>query len=124
MNSPSGLPVMTMEPIERSPRSDRTSRVSWRTISAFMKLCGGWSTRTTRTRPRRSVSKRSGIGREAYARALAVEADVDVIAVVGLGEPVRVRGTVRIEAVDQLRRLLPGGQGAELAGERPARPVG
>ena len=55
---------------------------------------------------------------------LAVEPDVDVVAVVGLGEAVRVRGAVRVEAVDQLGGLLTGRQRAELASERAARAIG
>src|SRR5829696_10138761 len=122
MYCPSGFPVITTAPTERSPRNDPNSSLSSRTISAVMKLCGGWSIRTTSTRPWRSVSNR-GIS-EAYARELSVKSDVYVVAVVGVREAVWVRGAVRVPAVDQLGWLLPRRQRTELPGDRPAGTVG
>src|SRR3954447_22938206 len=61
---------------------------------------------------------------EAYAGWLSVEADVNVVAVIGLREPVRVGGAVRVEAVDELGRLLAGRQCAELSSDRAAGPLG
>src|SRR5215211_4129383 len=62
MKRPSTPPVITTEPVERSSSSDRTSSSSSATMVRFMKLCGGLSMRTVRTRPSRSVVIVSGTG--------------------------------------------------------------
>src|SRR5581483_3798501 len=61
MNSRSGLPVRTTDPIDRSLRSEAVSSSSSVTMSRSMKLSGGWSKRTVKTRPWRSVSNVRGI---------------------------------------------------------------
>src|SRR5205823_6230595 len=61
MNSPSGLPVRTTEPTERSSASEPSSSSSSATITRFMKLCGGLSKLIVSTRPARAVSNVRGI---------------------------------------------------------------
>jgi hypothetical protein len=56
--------VKITEPTLRSRRSERVSRSSSRTISAVMKLCGGWSIRTVNTRPSLSAASICAIGEE------------------------------------------------------------
>src|ERR671923_3104282 len=61
MNRSSGFPVRTTAPRERSPSSEPNRSPSSATISRFMKLKGGLSNPTMRTRPSRSVSNVRGI---------------------------------------------------------------
>ena len=99
-------------------RASAPAAASSRTISAVMKLCGGLI-----DPDHEDPAAPLGIEHRHRQKPMPGQPsnpDVDVVAVVGLREAVGVRGAVRIEAVDELGRLLAGRQRAELAGDGPA----